>query len=82
MDGLTALAAKHPVIRQVRGRGLLVGCELDRPARPVAEACLAQGLLVSLAGSGVIRFSPPLTVREGDVDEALGLFARALERAA
>jgi acetylornithine/N-succinyldiaminopimelate aminotransferase len=82
MDGLRAVAAKHPRIREVRGRGLLVGCELDGPARPVAEACVTQGLLVSLAGSGVIRFSPPLTVRDADVDEALGLFARALERAA
>jgi len=82
MDGLSALAAKHPQIRDVRGRGLLIGCELDRPARPLAEACLTQGLLVSLAGSGVIRFSPPLTVRDADVEEALGLFARALERTA
>jgi acetylornithine/N-succinyldiaminopimelate aminotransferase len=48
----------------------------------VAEACVAQGLLVSLAGNQVIRFSPPLTVRDADVDEALGQFARALERAA
>jgi acetylornithine/N-succinyldiaminopimelate aminotransferase len=82
MDGLAQLAARTPAIREVRGRGLLVGCELDRPARPVAEACVAQGLLVSLAGDQVIRFSPPLTVRDTDVDEALGLFARALERAA
>jgi len=80
MDGLAALAAKTPPIREVRGKGLLVGCELDRPARPLAEACVAQGLLVSLAGERVIRFSPPLTVRDADVDEALGLFARALER--
>jgi acetylornithine/N-succinyldiaminopimelate aminotransferase len=80
--GLAALAARHSAVREVRGRGLLVGCELDRPARPLAEACLELGLLVSLAGESVIRFSPPLTVREGDVDEALGLFAKALEQLA
>jgi len=62
----------------VRGRGLLVGCELDRPARPLVEACLAQGLLLSLAGEQVVRFSPPLTVRDADVDEALALFEKAL----
>jgi len=76
--GLEALARRFPAIREVRGRGLLVGCELDRPARPLVEACLAQGLLLSLAGEQVVRFSPPLTVRDADVDEALALFEKAL----
>jgi len=76
--GLEALARRFPAIREVRGRGLLVGCELDRPARPLVEACLAQGLLLSLAGEQVVRFSPPLTVRDADVDEGLALFEKAL----
>jgi acetylornithine/N-succinyldiaminopimelate aminotransferase len=78
--GLAALAGRVPIIREVRGRGLLVGCELDRPARPLAEACLGLGLLVSLAGETVVRFTPPLTVRDADVDEALALFGKALEK--
>jgi acetylornithine/N-succinyldiaminopimelate aminotransferase len=80
--GLGTLAARFPMVREVRGRGLLVGCELDRPARAVAETCIGLGLLVSLAGENTIRFSPPLTVRDADVDEALTLFAKALEQAA
>jgi acetylornithine/N-succinyldiaminopimelate aminotransferase len=78
--GLKALAARSGRIREVRGRGLLVGCELDAPARPVAQACLELGLLVSLAGESVVRFSPPLTVREADVDEAVALLGKALDK--
>jgi len=81
MLGLETLAATQPVIREVRGRGLLIGCELSIPARPVAEACLADGLLLALAGPHVVRFMPPLTVREADVDEALTIFTRALASA-
>ncbi len=80
--GLTALSGRFPHLTGVRGKGLLIGAQLDVPARPVAEACMAGGLLVSLVGGGdTIRFSPPLTVREADVDEALTIFAKALGEA-
>jgi len=66
-------------IQEIRSRGLLIGVQMDAPARDVAEKCLNLGLLVSLVGGGsVVRFTPPLTVREADVDHALATFAKAL----
>jgi predicted acetylornithine/succinylornithine family transaminase len=72
--GLTELSA----VQEVRGLGLLLGCELERPAAPVAEACLEAGLVVGTAGADVLRLTPPLVVSEAEVDRALEIIAGAL----
>jgi predicted acetylornithine/succinylornithine family transaminase len=74
-DGLRSL----PGITELRGLGLLVGCELDRPAAQVAAACLDAGLVVGTAGESVLRLTPPLLVTEEDVDQALEIISGALE---
>ena len=48
---------------EVRGLGLLLAVELDRPAAPVVEAALAHGLVIGSAGEHVLRLTPPLTLR-------------------
>jgi acetylornithine/N-succinyldiaminopimelate aminotransferase len=72
--GLTAI----PAVRSVRGRGLLIGAELDRAVGPVVDSCREQGLLVLSAGPDVLRLTPPLVVDVGQVDEALGIIERVL----
>jgi acetylornithine/N-succinyldiaminopimelate aminotransferase len=73
----TGLAAL-PGVLEVRGRGLMLGAELDRPAGPVAAACLDAGLLVGTAGDTVLRLTPPLTIAGEDVDTGLSLLAEVL----
>lgn len=73
-DGLASL----PAVREARGRGLLVGAELDRPVGDVVGACLGRGLLVTAAGERVLRLTPPLTVSESEADQALAVIAEAL----
>ncbi|MGH3040323.1 MAG: aspartate aminotransferase family protein [Gaiellaceae bacterium] len=65
-------------VQDVRGLGLLVGAELDRPAGPVVAACLERGLLVTSAGERVLRLTPPLVVDRGDVGEALDILREVL----
>ena len=72
--GLTAL----PSVRSVRGRGLLVGAELDRPVGPVVDACREQGLLVLSAGPDVLRLTPPLVVTADEVAQALSTIESVL----
>lgn len=72
--GLSAL----PAVREVRGLGLLVGCELDRPAGPVAAACLERGLVVGTAGERVLRLTPPLVATGSDIELALATLAETL----
>jgi acetylornithine aminotransferase len=80
MTALRTLAARRPVIRQVRGRGLLIGIELTRPAAPLVDACREAGLLVLTAGENVLRLAPPLIVDERDCDRALAVIDGALDR--
>ena len=57
---------------EIRGEGLLIGAELDRPlARELTEAALRAGLLVNNATPSVVRFAPPLVISPDEVDEAL-----------
>ena len=67
-----------PGVVEVRGRGLMLGAELDRPAGPVAAACLAAGLLVGTAGETVLRLTPPLTISRDEVELGLGLLEEVL----
>ena len=76
---LTAGLAALPAVRAVRGRGLLVGAELDRPVGPVVDACREQGLLVLSAGPDVLRLTPPLVVSSDEVRQALLTIESVLE---
>ncbi|MFN3416821.1 MAG: ornithine--oxo-acid transaminase [Caldimonas sp.] len=79
MQGLRAL--RHPAVREVRGRGLLVGVEIDRDfahARSVCEALMREGVLSKDTHDTVVRFAPPLTVSAAQLDEAVAAFGRAL----
>jgi predicted acetylornithine/succinylornithine family transaminase len=78
LDGLRALARRRAGVRDVRGRGLLVGVELETPAAPVVEACRRDGLLVLTAGERVLRLAPPLIITEADADRALEVIGAAL----
>jgi acetylornithine/succinyldiaminopimelate/putrescine aminotransferase len=80
MGRLRALAAGLPEIREVRGKGLLIGMDLDRPAGPVVDACRDRGLLVLTAGEKVLRMTPPLIVDESDADRAVAIVGDALRQ--
>jgi acetylornithine/N-succinyldiaminopimelate aminotransferase len=73
-DGLAAL----PAIREVRGAGLMLGAELDRPAADVVSACAERGLLVGTAGADVLRLTPPLIVTTTEIEHALGVLEEVL----
>lgn len=72
---LNELKLRFPFIKDVRGKGLLLGMELDVPCREIVAACLKEGFLVNCTADTVLRFMPPLIATEEDVD----LLARALE---
>src|SRR5207244_10995448 len=78
MDGLRALRPACPVVKQVRGRGLLTGVERSTPAAPIVDACREAGLLVLSAGEKVVRLVPPLIVESADVRRALGILNTVL----
>jgi len=66
---LRALAAAHSMVKEVRGRGLMWGLELDRDAAPVVPAALGHGVIVNRTAETVVRLLPPLVISEVEVDE-------------
>jgi acetylornithine/N-succinyldiaminopimelate aminotransferase len=75
---LTDSLAVLPRVRSVRGRGLLLGIEVDGAAAEVVDAAREQGLLVLTAGENVVRLALPLTVAADEVEEAVAILGRIL----
>jgi acetylornithine/N-succinyldiaminopimelate aminotransferase len=73
-----ALAAKHSIVKEVRGIGLIWGLDLTIDAAPVVPAGLARGVIVNRTAETVVRLLPPLTITEAEVDEALARLDQAL----
>jgi len=75
-DSLLRLQEKFPqVILEVRGRGLLLGMALNQPGKPFVDACLEKGFLINCTQETILRFTPPLIIRE----EAIDALAHTLE---
>ena len=90
MSKLRELQKKNPLIGEVRGLGLMIGVELvkDEKLTPAAaeaeairDACLRRGMLIGVGGTygNVVRFQPPLVITRQQLDQALGIFAEALQ---
>ena len=77
LDGLQAIPA--PVVREVRGLGLMVAVELKGKAAPYLAALAERGVLALSAGSNVMRFLPPLVIDAQDVDAVVGHVAAVLQ---
>jgi 4-aminobutyrate aminotransferase len=92
MNGLRALQDKHPLIGDVRGRGLMIGVELVRDRKTKARAVEERGALVQAmfrrgalilgAGRNAVRFAPPLVLSIDQADTVLGIFDEALAEVA
>ncbi|MCH7654729.1 MAG: aminotransferase class III-fold pyridoxal phosphate-dependent enzyme, partial [Chloroflexi bacterium] len=79
MDRLGRLRTTSPLIREVRGRGLLVAAEFNRDiAAEVVQACAVRGLLTNSVRPNVLRLTPPLTVSEREIYEAVEIIEDAL----
>jgi len=74
--GLRALAAAHPVIKDVRGAGLMWGLDLGVNVTPYIDAALKRGLLINRTADTVIRMLPPYVISAAEVDSALTLLGQ------
>src|SRR6185503_9907008 len=79
--GLRALQAKHPVITDVRGLGLIAGLDFSKDPAAVVTAALERGLIVNRTSNTVIRLLPPYIVTKRDIDEAIGILDAAIAAA-
>ena len=75
---LRAMSVVHPIIREVRGAGLIWGLDLTRDASPVVPAALAKGVVVNRTAETVVRLLPPLVITMEEIDEGLSRLDAAL----
>ncbi len=75
---LEKLRADLPVIKEVRGDGLIVAAELTTPGKSVVRQALEAGLLLNCTQEKVLRFLPPLVIEKQHVDEAIGILRPVL----
>lgn len=82
MERLLELKNRLSIIRGIRGRGLMVGVELDRPGQPIVLKMLSRGYVFNCTQEKVLRFVPPLTVTREEIDRLVtGLEACLKEEA-
>ncbi|MEX5285699.1 acetylornithine transaminase [Selenomonas sputigena] len=68
------------LVKEVRGMGLLLGMELTCPGRDIVDACLAEGAIINCTAGNVLRFVPPLIVKETHIDELCRIMEPVLAR--
>jgi predicted acetylornithine/succinylornithine family transaminase len=79
LSQLKKLQQKHAIIRDVRGKGLMIAAELSIEAGHIINQCIKRGLLIISAGSKTLRFVPPLIITNQDVDFAINVLDEVME---
>jgi acetylornithine/N-succinyldiaminopimelate aminotransferase len=77
-EKLVQLKDKYAFIKEVRGRGLIIGMELDIEGGPLVVKAMERGLLMNCTVGNVLRFVPPLIVSEAEIDEAMTILDKVL----
>ena len=78
--GLEGLKKRFSFIREIRGKGLLIGVELTIEGSKIADVCVKEGLLLNCTASKVLRFAPPLTIKKSEIDRGLAILETVLAR--
>ena len=78
-EALQGFVDKYEKLLEVRGKGMMLGLVVDGDPKEVVEALKAQGLLALTAGGNVVRFLPPLVLKEDDLEDAVDMIGDALD---
>jgi len=78
LEKLNKLKTEYPFIKEVRGKGLIIGMELTIPGADIVRNCMEKGLLINCTSDTILRFIPPLVATEKDVDEMMGILKKQL----
>ncbi len=66
-------------IKNIRGKGLMIGLDVEQPAAQVQKSCLDSGLCISTAGPNTLRFLPPLVITQEEIKQGLEILKKILE---
>ncbi len=75
---LTSTLKKYPQVVEIRGKGLMIGVELDRPCMDILSIAIKNGLLFNITFNKVIRLLPPLIISKDEIDEIVARLDNSL----
>ena len=78
--GLEGLRKRFPFARGIRGKGLLLGLELEMDGSKIVDECMHEGLLLNCTASKILRFAPPLTITAKEIERGLATVEKVLAR--
>lgn len=78
VQGLERLKGRFSFVRGIRGKGLLLGLELEMEGAKIVEACMQEGLLLNCTAYKVLRFVPPLTIKKNEIESGLAVLEKVL----
>ncbi len=69
----------HPYVEDIRGRGLMIGIEMNQDVNPLKHAALEQGLLLNITRNNIIRLLPPLIIDEAQAEQIVDTVCKLIE---
>lgn len=78
-EKLSHALGDHPHVRGIRGKGYMLGVELDKPASELRLLGLANGILLNVTAESVVRLLPPLNMTEQEMDELVGRLKKSVD---
>lgn len=76
---LENLKKRYPIIKEIRGVGLMVGVELNIEGDVIYKECLEKGLLINCTQKKILRIMPPITVKKGNINKAIAILNEVLK---
>jgi acetylornithine/N-succinyldiaminopimelate aminotransferase len=77
---LARIKDRFSFIKSIRGKGLILGLELEMEGAKIVDACMEEGLLINCTAYKVLRFVPPLTIKPKEIEQGLAIVERVLAR--
>jgi acetylornithine/succinyldiaminopimelate/putrescine aminotransferase len=78
--GLERIKNRFSFVKGIRGKGLMLGLELEIEGTKIVDACMQEGLLTNCTAYKVLRFVPPLTITQKEIEHGLGILDKVLAR--
>jgi acetylornithine/N-succinyldiaminopimelate aminotransferase len=78
VEKLNELKKKKSIIKEIRGKGLMIGMELTVPGKDIVEKCFKEGLLINCTHDSVLRIMPGMIVTKKQIDKAIGILDKVM----
>jgi predicted acetylornithine/succinylornithine family transaminase len=79
LERLEALKPKHEIIREIRGKGLIIGMELNIEGNDIVYQCMRKGILINCTAGKVLRFVPPFIITESEIDRCIAVLDEVMQ---